>query len=945
MRKHHITILCLVVWCCSFSQQYSNYTTKDGLPSNHVYTIVQDVYGFMWFLTDKGISKYDGDSFKNFTTKDGLPKNDIWEAFPTPDGKLWYISKSSSLGYIENDRVYSFPNANTGEIMSPNYTAQVGNTIYPIGSTKSYQLKNEQWVEDKRLGSNESNYQPIIHPTVKAIVTDFESGQVVLTDKEHKEIMRYPTSLIAYDNGAKGQLNDSIYSSVVEKAYVLLNLNTLQINTFPKEPSKILSPYARVNLVHNNIQYTDDQQVVMLDQKLDVKRVFYYPKDLEGHFGFIDKQDNIWIASFNKGIYKFSKNNQEITTLLQNKKIQNFSEVDSVLIAGIYKEGFYNYNAQDKSFSKIIPDSDFTYGVSTLPTIKTTLYSSKNNLLVQKENTSNSVNFSDIDFSFVTNEVGRKFVYFDNHIFGLNSFGLTKIDPITLKIKRYFRAYGCNDILVMNGQLYLATNNGLKSLIDGELQEISVDNTSFTQPILSIKKISTTHLLVNTDGFGAYITDFNTIHQLKGSEFTIVEDAYIENTSSLWLATNEGILQYQLQGDTYTLSRKLTTQSGLPTNSINTIYVNNEDIIAGTNDGVAMLPKNTIVPSKALDLYYKTASYDTQKIYHNASYDYVSSNTVTFDIGIIDYRDNSISTTLNYKMEPVQNNWLQTNQTTLSYNNLAPGDYVFSVQYQDLEKNTYFTIRPLWYQKNSAKVLLGIAALSIIVLITWFILKSLQKRREQSILQEKQLSELQLKALRSQMNPHFVFNSLSAIQYYINENDYKVSDGYLVKFSRLIRQFFELSKVNEITLDEEIELLTGYLDIEKLRFGEKLNFKFNIDPVISTKSLKIPTMLLQPLVENAVNHGIFNKRQSGIVTTHFKFVNEDEFIVTITDDGVGYINTIKKKKVYNSSQVLSDRIKFLNKSKRWNITVHHEEVYPSKEDKGNKTTLTIKKLA
>ena len=112
-----------------YGQEYQNISIDDGLPSNNVYRIAQDAAGFIWFITDKGMAKYDGEHLKLFTTKQGLPINDIWNIRTTPDGKVWYFSKSRELGYIYNDEVYSFPSENEGEILIPNVIFQDGNKI------------------------------------------------------------------------------------------------------------------------------------------------------------------------------------------------------------------------------------------------------------------------------------------------------------------------------------------------------------------------------------------------------------------------------------------------------------------------------------------------------------------------------------------------------------------------------------------------------------------------------------------------------------------------------------------------------------------------------------------------------------------------------------------------------------------------------------------------
>ena len=105
-----------MIWSFSFSQEYINYTNKDGLLSNYVYKMTQDHDGFIWFISAKGISKFDGDSFKNFTVNEGLVTNDVWDIKITEDNKVWYFSKSDAIGYIENDRVYNFSKKDKKEI-------------------------------------------------------------------------------------------------------------------------------------------------------------------------------------------------------------------------------------------------------------------------------------------------------------------------------------------------------------------------------------------------------------------------------------------------------------------------------------------------------------------------------------------------------------------------------------------------------------------------------------------------------------------------------------------------------------------------------------------------------------------------------------------------------------------------------------------------------------
>ncbi len=199
-------------------------------------------------------------------------------------------------------------------------------------------------------------------------------------------------------------------------------------------------------------------------------------------------------------------------------------------------------------------------------------------------------------------------------------------------------------------------------------------------------------------------------------------------------------------------------------------------------------------------------------------------------------------------------------------------------------------------------------------------------------------------ALRSQMNPHFVHNSLNAIQYYVQMNDVDKSEEYLTKFSELIRLFFEYSRQDEISLQQEIDLLTRYIEIEQLRFEDKINYTLHLDERLDTKKQKIPTMILQPLIENAINHGLFHKKGVGNIDIYFNFISPNEFQTIIKDDGIGIekAKEIQKKSFKNykshSSMVLEERLQLLNETKHWNIDF---EVNSNSEGENTGTEIII----
>jgi len=179
------------------------------------------------------------------------------------------------------------------------------------------------------------------------------------------------------------------------------------------------------------------------------------------------------------------------------------------------------------------------------------------------------------------------------------------------------------------------------------------------------------------------------------------------------------------------------------------------------------------------------------------------------------------------------------------------------------------------------------------------------------------MNDMENQAKQAMMNPHFVFNALNSIQHYMLDNDKQSANKYLTKFSRLIRMNLDLSTKTDITLEEEFEKLKLYLEIEQLRFGEKLTYDFNINAELETDEVYMPSMILQPFVENAIWHGIMPADKIGKITVSANSINnEKQLQITILDNGIGITNSknMSKPQTHNSIgiQLTVDRIKLFS---------------------------------
>jgi ligand-binding sensor domain-containing protein len=282
-----------------------------------------------------------------------------------------------------------------------------------------------------------------------------------------------------------------------------------------------------------------------------------------------------------------------------------------------------------------------------------------------------------------------------------------------------------------------------------------------------------------------------------------------------------------------------------------------------------------------------------------------------------------------YRLEGLEADWVQSGtRREASYTNLAPGRYTFRVKAANEDgvwTSTVISlpieILPAWWQKTWFRMLVALAAAAVGARLYRYHLAQVRARAEVRQLRaefRQRLTETEMAALRAQMNPHFLFNVMNSINLFLLENDAAAASVYLTKFSRLIRLVLENSRSEKVTLEKELEALRLYLDMETLRFKQKVRYEIDLEPDIDLKYTCIPPLLLQPYVENSIWHGLLHKKGGGTVTIRLRQPDENLLHVEITDDGIGraasaarYSKTVRRHKSYGM-QVTKERLAMIN---------------------------------
>ncbi|RMA58645.1 sensor histidine kinase [Ulvibacter antarcticus] len=928
--KHYISTLLLGLICSfCFSQNYINYSEKDGLASNKVYRITQDHKGFIWFITDKGISKFDGTTFKNFTRNEGLPLNEIIRFRITPNNRFWYFSRSKELGYIENDKIYHF-DADDGITMRPDQGInQSGNDISFLGEYQNYHFDKTTWRSEDQ---NNENFKLLNREVF--YIKDKKSAR--LEDSIGNKLHTFdtiPAIRQAY------QLNDSLFGVLTNKRYELFNLNTKQLTTGEFSPSQNPTFVSLdFHWVNNRLQLVVGGYLYCFNENLEVAAVQNSPPQLKTTFSFKDRDGFTWCATTEHGVFKLPKEYNNMSSFFNGKSISKITKAKNTIYVGVKGDGVYKFDTNIPNLW--VKEPKPLYNVNE---INNTIYYSFGSHYVAESKGRTKSKVDDKDY-YAAGMLKYNDIYFSEGC----SMVFRMSDDLSSR-KRFKGHKFYQGLFKDRDSLFTFSYNNMLYYDNAKKLFVPYRSEQIGRRLMSHSAIENT-TFIGTEGDGLYGFKNGKLFKLVKNDLAVVSSIGIENENSIWVVS-EGVLLHYYKTEANEFAKKEHHYlSGYPTNNLTQVFFDKEKLYLGSTLGLTVIDKKDIEESIDFEVYLKDVQLNGEKQFKDSlEYVYAADMSLNLKFWSMNYYDTK-NTTYQYRLAPIQNNWTSTASGEVNLFDLQPDSYTLQlkVDQSDTSKTLSIPIKviPRWWQTSMFLVLAFLSGACLVGFVIWNIVKYERAIKLKKLIREKQLAQIQLKALRSQMNPHFVFNSLAAIQYYINENDFRSSEKYLVKFSRLIRTFFEMSKENEISIESEVSLLANYLDVEKLRFRNKFDYIIDIDPNLDKWKNKIPTMLLQPIVENAVNHGVFNMEDKGLIAIKFRKLSQDQLDVSISDDGVGFKKTEKLENIgrTKSSNVLRDRLYYLNKSRFWRIEYSTKEAFPERENKGNVSTFTLRTL-
>jgi hypothetical protein len=900
-----LSLLLLYCYGPTVAQQpvYYNYRSNNGLSSNEVYKIKSDPKGYLWMATDRGICRFDGSQFTTYSVNDGLEENVVGDVKIAPNGDVWALGSSKKL--------YRY----TGTSFQPyryNHLLQDAQLVSPSSYVSDFSFEHNEPAHFSLRGLG------IIHID--------STGQ-----------LRHDTSV--------APVNHLVYCPEWQLAYFYRSAwyNKLHIQSKPRFIfQNKWYDYEHITMMHI-IRRRNGHVVMSLNRQVfelrggQLIQTLKYEHFISGLYE--DEQQQLWVTTYGSGVRMYPPmeparaENERV--FFGNIRISNVTQDrEGGYWFSSYENGvFYVPRLDIQSIQPSLLQSNEVF--QELVAVNASLFAAtsqgrvlqmgpggKWQLLFSDPNPNGSSNCNDLVYDanrhhlllclskgiFDININSRKTGYYGTSSRSAlpTPQGLLPLSPKFLVSEQ--RVPSATMPLPLtgihlpeiafcigrkpDGSIIIGTEKGFCTIADG--RAVPLHPQLLTKRVTNIRGLANSWLVASTLGAGlALLGPNNQLLLIKlgnSNSFNMVNDIAVEGNTA-WAATEAGVVKVGLDRPEQPLVQLLPADNRFPYNNIRKI--------AHYNQQVVVLAQNQLIQMPAIN---RTADIpppiSLQRITINDSLVLpftqpvkLSSNSkrLKFEFNGICFTCGS-SIQYRYRLLGLHSEWYTTGQPYVEYPSLEAGSYTFEVEavnnsgVASAEPASFsFSIRsPLW-QKNWFRVM---ALLLGVTLLGWLIyrrIKTIQRRNQQ---REWLLAKEQV-ALSAQINPHFIFNSLNSIQHLIIREDRQQAVLHMAQFSRLMRLSLDNSRKKWVPVADEIELLRLYLDLESLRFKDKFVYTVEADKSLLDGTYRIPAMLIQPFVENAVLHGVNNLPDGrGMITVSLR-LQDGVLQARIADNGVG----------------------------------------------------------
>lgn len=920
----------------------------DGLAQSQVTDICQDESGDLWIGTQSGLSRFDSQTFVNYSMDDGLADNVILHILISKKKELWVVTPRGvskfenghfvSFYFKESIRVNDVVEFDGKLLLASNYKIVsfdgiTFKTVHLLTGTDNKVRKLELLNDSIILcGTSNGMYQLENDELQKFSLKGLENINVMDTKVRGHELIiaaRY-AGIIVFN------LKTNLYKTYLVDGIPVTNLFVDAVSIWAA------SNFGVIEIRNRKTNYFTEEN------GLSINSIKTLVKDMEG---------NLWIGTYGKGLLKFSGN--AIVSYTTKEGLNS----DIVMSINQFKDGSFAFGTYDKGFNRFKDKSEIqsfdnqsglkhnSVWVSFVDNNDLCWLGTSSGLQCLREGMIVDKNLTDQ----VDHKVRSICQYRDTALFIAGAEGLWMKTGDSLTFIQSTVGMDINKVVVSKIGIFLATRNGLFWQSHGHFNEPFIKITIPEENINTLAIDQYNNIWVGSIN-GLFIVspklEVKLIELDKGNyQSKNIMGVIKDQQNRMWISTTHGLFMVngtnQFNGISvfyqYTLSEGLVDLES----NLNALFEDDNGFIwMGTSTALIRinpdlnpvlfsynLPTLSITGVRLFKELFDYSDYKVGELMQNGvpmtlELPYTK-NHLTFDfIGINNKNPDKVFYT--YRLLGAEEKWSPlTKDNSASYSFISPGTYEFQVK--SANKNLEWTepvvvkviVNSPFWKKWWFVFMIGLAIFGLGYYILQVRISGIkQKKDNERLVSENKLRNLEQQSLNASMNRHFIFNSLNSIQYFINSSDKKSANKYLSNFAQLIRKNLDSSTQHNflVALNEEIERINLYLSLEKMRFSEKFEFIINIDKGIDSEMIQVPSMILQPFVENSIIHGVLPKEEKGFISITIK--EEDEFIIfEVLDDGVGIDSSLNTKDTFKGDhksqgmEITANRIELLRSIK------------------------------
>ncbi|MCU0320999.1 MAG: histidine kinase [Chitinophagaceae bacterium] len=948
-RKHVLFLLLNVLLACqAFTQNqpaFIQIQEDRGLQSNTIYNIHVARNGLLYIAHSKGLSSFDGNAFINYYNQ-LHPFTEVTNVLESSNGNIFCKAFNNSLYQLNKDSVYHCKDV----------TSKLG--FAPSSATKQTLVS-------------------IINDSLQFINTNTKKS----FSKALKNAKILTSTLASPVFIGSGLQNNVPYLFIVDS---LLNIYRLPNDIFPA---------GKHHYCNGNIFLVDSKnpkEIVYYNQN----KMFSLPNTgINFSINYIATTNNtIWVCTTDGIFYKSMNDGGD--------KFMHILTGFNVSCIAQTKENNFFVSTIGKGLL-FIPNFNVQTTVESHQPIKA-ITVHKNHLITSSSfGTINSYLLGTKQFTIKhSKEIGDvKFIWKDS---------LLNIDILSAEktfINNQLFNFVVKDICIIKNNILLATNNGVylyktKQSTYTWVEEYAINKGNNSILKLSFSNEHTSNIKYNAAEDIIYISNYTGLMQLKNGDpeasklpepNCVLKDICVYNQKLLLASKDKGILQWNgksyepaffnnpTDGILYKFEvyknelwivgenaifcyaqnqlYRYASDIGITAKNVASLAINDDDVFLNTGYSVLRFPKKSIVqassaPSFILNKVMNVNGNDTISNYQKLPNNY---NTINLNFSLISYA-NAANTHVAYSINGLPIVHLAADIRQLPLTSLKADSYTilfYLVSNNRLNSKPVgsfsFTIQPSFYNTWWFYLLIAI----IISTITFYLVKYRIKKIKQALalkqsklLLERELDKSTLLGIKAQMNPHFIFNALNTIQSYVYMNDKRNAGIYISKFSDLTRSILDMSNKEFISLQEEVNALEIYLSLEKMRFEDSFDYSIQVAATLRKDSTQIPSMLIQPYVENAIKHGLLHRKTNRVLQIVFE-KNDNYLQVIIDDNGIG---RKRSEEINKSNQRRHQSFALAANKKRLDILKQHfnninltiiDKISPLGEPEGTRVIITL----